>query len=114
MQSESVSATIEIGGQTYTQAEAGTLNGAVDFKSTAPYLGIGWGNAANSRIGLAIDLGIAFQGSPQVDLGATGQLANTQEFIDELNREQDELQDSLDGFKYYPVIAIGLSFKITP
>lgn len=114
MQSESVSATIEIGGKTYTQAEAGTLNGLVDFKSTAPYLGLGWGNAANSRIGLAIDLGIAFQGSPQVELGATGQLANTQDFVNELNREENDLQDSLDGFKYYPVISIGLSFKITP
>ena len=114
MQSESVSATIEIGGETYNQDEAGMLNGVVDFKSTAPYLGIGWGNAANSRIGLAIDLGIAFQGSPQVELGATGQLANTSAFIKELNRERDELQDGLDGFKYYPVIAVGLSFKITP
>ena len=114
MQSESVLATIEIGGKTYTQAEAGTLNGNVDFESTAPYLGIGWGNAANSRIGLALDLGIAFQGSPQVELGATGQLRNNSDFISELNREQNDLQDALDGFKYYPVISVGLSFKITP
>jgi hypothetical protein len=114
MQSENVAATIRIGDVEYTQAEAGTLNGNVDFESTAPYFGIGWGNAANIRIGIAIDLGVAFQGSPQVELGATGQLANTTEFVSELRQEQDELQDSLDGFKYYPVIAVGLSFKITP
>ena len=114
MVSQPISGSVEIGGQTYTQSEVGTLTGKVDFASTAPYFGIGWGNAANSRIGLAIDLGIAFQGTPQVELGATGQLANTPSFITELRAEERDLQDSLDVFKYFPVISIGLSFKITP
>ena len=114
MQSDQISGSVTIGGETYTESQAGTLNGIVDFESTAPYFGIGWGNAANSRIGLAIDLGVALQGSPQVELSATGTLANTQEFIDELRAEEAELQDSLDGFKYYPVISVGLSIKITP
>ena len=43
-----------------------------------------------------------------------GTLANSADFRRELQAEEDELLDSLDGFKYYPVIAVGLSFKITP
>ena len=114
MVSDQISGTIEVGGDTYPISDVGTLNGVVDFKSTAPYLGIGWGNAASSRIGIAVDLGVAFQGSPQVDLRATGRLATDPTFQQDLNREIQELEDDISGFKYYPVLSIGLSFKITP
>jgi hypothetical protein len=114
MVSDQISGTIEVGGQQYPTGDVGNLVGNVDFKSTAPYFGIGWGNAANSRIGLAIDLGIALQGSPQVELSATGVLASDQTFRSSMNREVQELEDEISGFKYYPVISIGLSFKITP
>ena len=50
MVSNQISGTVDIGGQTYDTGDVGTLNGDVDFKSTAPYVGIGWGNAASSRI----------------------------------------------------------------
>lgn len=114
MVSDQISATVNIGGVDYNTGDVGTLNGIVDFKSTAPYLGIGWGNAASSRIGLAIDLGIAFQGSPQVELGATGQLRTDPDFQNRLRQEEQDLQDEISGFKYYPVVSVGLSFKITP
>lgn len=112
MITDPITQSIDIGGTTYTTT--GTLGGKVDFKSTAPYLGIGWGNAANSRIGLAVDLGVAFQGSPQVDLNASGPLANEPGVQTSIQREEGELQDDIDGFKYYPVISVGISFKITP
>tara|TARA_B100000029_G_C17306881_1_gene862870 strand:- start:142 stop:876 length:735 start_codon:yes stop_codon:yes gene_type:complete len=109
---DQIVSSINIGGQDYT--ESGTLESSIDFKSTAPYLGIGWGNAANSRIGIAIDLGVAFQGSPQTDLRVTGSLASAPGVQSSIQQEERELQDALDGFKYYPVLSVGLSFKITP
>ena len=109
---DQITGSIEIGGTTYT--ESGTLESAIDFKSTAPYLGIGWGNAASSRIGVVIDLGVAFQGSPQTELRGTGPLATAPGVQTSIDQEERELQDALDGYKYYPVLSVGLSFKITP
>ena len=114
MVSDQISGTINVGGTTYDVGDVGSLNGSVDFESTAPYIGIGWGNAASSRFGFVLDLGIAFQGSPEVDLTATGRLATDSNFQQDLRREQNELQDDISGFKYYPVIGIGISIKITP
>jgi hypothetical protein len=51
MVSEQISGTINVGGTDYPTGDVRNLIGNVDFKSTAPYFGIGWGNAANSRIG---------------------------------------------------------------
>lgn len=104
----------DIGGQTYTATNVGNLTANLDFNTTAPYAGIGWGNAATGRIGFAFDLGLAFQGSPAVNLDATGALRNDPLFVQDLQREETQLQDDVDGFKYYPVISIGLSLKLTP
>lgn len=106
-------ASYDIGGTTYTATDVGTINGAVDFKSFAPYVGIGWGNAAGGRWGIAFDLGLALQGSPQVDLSATGPIASDAQFLSELRQEESQVQDDISGFKYYPVISLGLSFKLS-
>ena len=34
---------VNIGGQTYTPGQVGTLNGAIKLSGVAPFLGIGWG-----------------------------------------------------------------------
>ena len=114
MVSDQVSGTINVGGTDYPVSDVGNLTGKADFKATAPYFGIGWGNAASSRIGLAIDLGVALQGSPQIELTATGELATDPSFQASLNQEVLELEDEFSWFKYYPVISVGLSLKITP
>jgi hypothetical protein len=101
-----------IGNRTYTGSDVGTLTGTVEFTATAPYFGIGWGNAASGRFGLAFDLGVALQGSPQVSLSTTGILASDPTFIQELNREDQQLEDDISGFKYYPVVSLGLSLNL--
>ena len=103
----------EIGDQTYTAAEIGTLTGTVDFSSFAPYLGIGWGNAAGSRIGFTTDLGVVFQGSPEAGLSINGLAAENPELIQDLIDEATALEDDLSSFKYYPVFSIGVSVKLS-
>ena len=105
--------TYTIGDRTYTGAEGGALFGDVGFKSTAPYVGIGWGNAAKSRIGIVFDLGVAFQGSPDVALTATGPIASDATFREELNQEVREVEDDIKNFKYYPVVSLGISFRLS-
>ncbi len=105
---------IPIGDETYTASEVGTLTGDIDLNTFAPYLGIGWGNAASSRISINTDLGVVFQGSPSVTLhSVNGTLSDTQQFKDALEQERQSIEDDLDVYKYYPVFSIGIGVKFT-
>ncbi len=104
---------VTIGGINYTPAQVGTLSGDVDFDETTPYVGIGWGNAIDrsNRWGFTCDFGIAFMQSPNVSLSANGTLAADPAFRAALARERKEIEDDLDGFRFYPVISFGLFFR---
>ena len=112
MTSQPTAGTYDVGGVIYTGADVGSILGNVGFKSTAPYLGIGWGNAASSRIGVVLDLGVAFQGSPDVVLGATGPIASDASFQEDLDQEAGEVEEDIKNFKYYPVVSLGISLKL--
>jgi hypothetical protein len=88
------------------------LDANVDFKSAAPYLGIGWGNAVASEKGWGfnVDLGVMFQGSPEISLLPTGPNAGLVP-ESELIKEQQKVQDDADYFKYYPVLSVGVSYR---
>lgn len=106
-------ASFTIGDNEYTPAEVGDLTGAVDFESMAPYLGIGWGNAVGQgkNFSVALDLGVMFQGSPNVDLDATGSLADDADFLADLAREEQSLESELEDLQYYPVIALSVGYQ---
>ena len=105
--------TIEIGDEIYTSDEIGALSGEVSFRDVAPYVGIGWGNAFGKarRWGFVTDLGVAFTGSPDVALSASGPLADDPTFLANLAREADDVQDKADKFKIYPVLSANLYFR---
>ncbi len=105
--------TIEIGDETYTSDEIGALSGDLSFRDVAPYIGIGWGNAFGKarRWGFVTDLGVAFTGSPDVALSASGPLADDPTFLANLAREEDDVQDKADKFKIYPVLSANLYFR---
>lgn len=107
------SGSVEIDGTTYTADEVGVLSGSLGFNNVAPYVGIGWGNAfgRSRRWGFVTDLGVAFTGSPDVALSATGTLASDAGFRADLAREEADLEDDLDGFKIYPVFSANLYFR---
>jgi hypothetical protein len=98
-------------------AGAGTarLNANVSWGNEfAPYLGIGWGNAADDNtldlpiaIGFSLDVGAFYQGSPDVLLTDSSGLVPASD----LAAEQAQLQDDLDGFKFYPVVTLGIHIR---
>lgn len=100
-----------INGVTYTELEVGSLKGNVGFANGA-YFGIGWGNAVKGKgLGFSVDLGVLSQGSPDVVLSATGgTLSNDPTLQDHLQAEAQSAEDDLDEFKYYPVIAVGVTY----
>lgn len=86
-----------------------TMNADVDFGNTAPYLGIGWGNAVdqNQRVVFNLNLGVALTGSADVSLASTGAPIDP----NDLAAEEQRLEDDIDEYEYYPVANIGLSYR---
>lgn len=104
-----------LNGTTYNAADVGTLTGDVKpGRSTAPYLGIGFGNVARKGLGFYADLGVIFQGSPKARLSATCDAATPPALCTQIQtdllQEQQRLQDDLNSFKYYPVANVGVSY----
>jgi len=87
----------------------GTVKPDKDF---APYLGVGYGNVWTKGVNFYFDLGIMFQGSPQVSLNVncgTASPAQCATAQSQVAAEQQRVQDKLDKFKYYPVLNLGIT-----
>jgi hypothetical protein len=103
-------------GTTYTAADVGVLNGRIDFRKAAPYLGIGWGNplASNSRWQFSGDLGAYYQGKANVQMAAIGCTTSTtvcKQLVTDVAAERLELQEDLSSYKVYPVLRASLSYR---
>jgi hypothetical protein len=90
------------------------FDGKVSFSAFAPYLGIGYGNAAgeDGRWHFACDFGAMFQGEPSVETSAHTPVSVLQPYLDRaLEEKRKEIEDDLSFFRIYPVIAVGVSFR---
>ena len=106
--------TYEFDGVEYTAAEVGTLKGKLSFDKTAPYIGIGWGNAVakDTSVNFSFDLGALYQGKPKLGLSASGTAcAPGTACGDSLARERADAESEMSNYKWYPVISIGLSYQ---
>lgn len=117
----------QVGNSTITSTpgpDPARLNGVIDFNSTAPYAGIGWGNAMKgSALHFGFDIGVLFQGSPKADLDARGQatvtggvnfagdIGTNQQVQDQVAAEEQNLQQEIDEFKLYPVISFTIGYR---
>jgi len=105
--------TYVIGGRRYSAADAGTIDGAVSYRKLAPYLGVGWGNAARPQgWKVSADLGVLFQGSPSTrlesrDCGAPGALCA--QLASDVARERQSLDREARKLRFYPVLRVGIS-----
>lgn len=93
-----------------------TLKANVSWSNEiAPYLGIGWGNAADDNtldlpiaVGFSLDIGAFYQGSPDVLLTeSTGLVVPAAD----LAVERAQLENDLSGFKFYPVVTLGIHIR---
>jgi hypothetical protein len=105
-------ATVQIGDTTYSDADIGTLTAGMTFRKFAPYLGLGLGG--RGKVGFFFDLGIVFQGSPEITYTATTSLTGAARtyFDQQVQREIDNIDEDLRLFKYYPVVSLGLRFRL--
>ena len=95
---------VVIGATTYTNPVVTTT---VDFNKFAPYVGIGWGDAVSSGspLGFNVEVGAIYQGTPKTSIVAPGVSAA------DIAAEKQQLDNSLDNMKVYPVISLGMSYK---
>ena len=105
--------TYSINGTTYPAILVGNLTGKGDFNTVAPYAGIGYGGAFSDtgNWSFFFDLGVLFQGSPNVSYTADGILANNPIFLANLEQERQDLEDDLEKYQYYPVLSFGVTYK---
>ena len=109
--------TVEIGDETFTAAQVGTLNGTLDFGDAAPFVGLGWNTTFTSqnRLGFKFVVGAAFGSEPEATLtrsgGSTLTPADQARLDRELQDEQAEIESEADNYKIFPVVQVGLAFR---
>ena len=104
--------TLEVGDAIFTSSEVGRLEGDIGFDTYAPYFGFGWGRAISDGFSVVLDLGMVFQGQPEVSLQTVGgTLSDNPLLLDEVEREEKELQEDANEFDLYPVISLGLFYR---
>ena len=94
----------------------GSVDGDIGFKRTTPYLGIGWGNAAQpeQRFAYILEFGVQFQDSPSANLAASNctlPLNGCAELDAAVLAEVIELEHEINDFKLWPVLSIGFSYR---
>jgi hypothetical protein len=75
----------------------------------SPYLGFGLGRniTKDGLVGFAIEVGVVYQGSPEVNLVGTGMISPT------ASEEQRQiLEDNVSDVTLYPMLSAQLTFKI--
>ncbi|MEM7045202.1 MAG: hypothetical protein AAF543_20525 [Pseudomonadota bacterium] len=104
---------IDIGDETFSPAEVGTLTGDVAFDVVAPYLGVGYGaTLLEGALTVGFDLGVMYQGQADVDLDAeSGLLSDSTILQDNLAIEEGEVEDDLEDFIVYPVIGLAVIYR---
>ena len=104
----------QIGDRTYTPEQAGTLLGQFQSRSAAPFIALGFGRYGDTRVGVTLDLGVAFLGENDLELSATGPFANDPTFRQELEKERLSVQEDLRRYtRLLPVLNLGLHVTLS-
>jgi hypothetical protein len=96
------SSSVSIGGTTYTPAQIGKLHGTAKANRIAPFLGIGYALSLSDTVSLGAEAGALYTGAYDVKLSSTNSMVSRQDLQD----EEKKVEDKLDRFKVYPVLAI--------
>lgn len=101
----------------YPASAIDSLQGEVSFTKLAPYFGIGWGTypTSNHNWSFNADLGVVYHGEPDPSLSVQCSPSLSPAACSQLRAnvaaEQQDLKDEMSDFRWYPVIAIGVSYS---
>jgi hypothetical protein len=113
-----VGGTYSFGGRKYQINDVGTVKTQAKYPSNVvPYIGLGWGNPVgfNKRLSVNINAGIMFTGSPQLEVTAFPNpnlpIVIQDQVRSNIQKEQKQIQNTLNNFSIYPVISVNLSYQ---
>jgi len=100
----------DIGGTTFTPDEIGRLEGVIDSSNSAPYVLIGFGKHTAERIGLFLDVGVAFMGDPNVTLTSNGGTESSSPAMQSaLDKEATDFENDMRAYlRFWPILSLGL------
>lgn len=102
--------TYTFNGVTYPSAFVGTLTGNVQFRTIAPYLGVGFGDTlSGTGLSAGLDLGVLFQGSPEVTLSASNPTGDPT-LAQNVASAQAQANQKAASDKYYPVVGLHIGY----
>lgn len=106
----------EIGGNSYSSDDV-SAEATITFPKTAPYLGFGFDRVSKTKggFGISAEVGVMFQGTPDVDFQAnyidTPSSELNAQLNSDINAEIDAMKDDLSEFNIYPVASLGLTYQ---
>lgn len=109
-----------IGDHEYSGKDLGTWKGTVEWKTLAPYAGLGYGTGSGNEpgFGFSFDLGALYIGKARVNFEAPDSAyqtaaANKYDLQADIDKEENEVKD--DIYKYtkgfWPVISLGVIYR---
>lgn len=102
----------DIGGQVFTPAQIGSIDGSAKLSKVQPFAGLGFDNTwvGDRAWGFRALAGVAFSKKPDVNLTATGGLlASDANFQARLAQEEANVRDDAKKVRYFPVVQIGVT-----
>ena len=97
-------------GKVFQPDKLGKLDYAISYPSSIhPYAGLGFGNLGRgkSRVTFLFDVGVIYSGAPEIELSNDGLFAPTT-----TSENLQPLNDGIESFAWFPVISIGVGFRI--
>ncbi|MDD3467079.1 MAG: hypothetical protein PHE67_08015 [Campylobacterales bacterium] len=107
MDSKSDTATVTVGNNSYSGANT-SLKDEIKYQKIAPYIGLGWGNPLDKdgKIKVGVDVGAMYTGSPKVSVSGSSNISQS-----DLAIEQADIQKEADKLKWWPLIAVSVTYK---
>lgn len=103
---------VSIGGQNFTPAQVGMIEGDAKLSKAQPFLGVGWDNTFtnDSGWGFRALAGVSFGDEPDVNLRSVGGTASSDpNFQARLRQEEADVRADAKNARYYPVVQIGVT-----
>ena len=110
----------EFGDGTYPADLVGKVNGKVeDLNKVVPYVGLGYDASLfdSGNLFFTFKAGAWYQDSPRVSLTAhdcaldTLRTGTCNDLRQDLDQEEDDINEDIQDYKWWPVIQIGLSYR---
>ena len=120
--------TFTLSGTTYASSSANpvTGTGSVKFNHVDPSFMLGFGNLvprSHHRISINFEMGAVYQNSPKIALDLAGSacdpsgancqnVATTTSIQNNIDAQQGKYNHDVSAFRFYPVISLGLGFRL--